>query len=351
MMKIAHVVWGLGTGGVETMLVDIVNIQIETEEVKVYVINAICDENVVNKIDTRVDIIYCNREIGSKNFFPIIKFNIMLIKYNPDIIHCHYSNLAKLFFSPHRKLVTIHNTQSEGRDFHKFDYLFCISKAVKKDVAQKGYPNGCVVYNGIHVDKINHRPKGIFANTKEKRFVCIGRLYKDKGQWLLVEAINELVNVRGLSDFSIDFIGEGEDYEMLQKRVIKYGLTEKISFLGIKPREYFYPLLCEYDLLILPSISEGFGLVLAEAAAAKVPIITCDLEGPMEVINNGDFGISFKTGDSKDLADVIERFLNEGKDTERVENAYHYVLENFDIRKTSIRYIEEYRKILSLERK
>ena len=56
---------------------------------------------------------------------------------------------------------------------------------------------------------------------------------------------------------------------------------------GFKSREYVYENLCQYDLYVQPSIFEGFGLTLAEAIAAEVPVITSDLEGPVEVIAGG----------------------------------------------------------------
>ena len=49
-MKIAHVVWGMKTGGVETMLVNIINEQVKKEEVRLFIINDFIDEFIVKKI-------------------------------------------------------------------------------------------------------------------------------------------------------------------------------------------------------------------------------------------------------------------------------------------------------------
>lgn len=349
-MKIAHIVWGLGTGGIETMLVDIVNEQVKSENVAVYVVNDIYDQNILNKIDSRTKIYFCKRKEGSKNPIPIIRFNCFLWQFHPDIIHCHSSNIIKAIHYPCKKVCTIHNTHTSCEYYKKYDKLFYISEAVKAYTFKQGFHNGTVIYNGIHTNQIANVPKGIIKNREKKRFVCIGRLHKDKGQTLIVEAFNELVNKRRLKGFSIDLIGEGELRNDLERIIVEYGLNSYVHLLGVKPREYFYPHLCEYDLLILPSISEGFGLTVAEAMAAKVPVLTSDLPGPMEVIGNGKYGFSFISGNFMSLADKIEEFLKNGKNAEIVELGYDYVVNNFDVKQTSEKYLREY-KILKESRK
>lgn len=134
--------------------------------------------------------------------------------------------------------------------------------------------------------------------------------------------------------------------EELEELVKKYIIQNNVHFLGRKHREWFYPKIKKYDLFVLPSISEGFGLTLAEACAAKIPVLTCDLPGPMEVIADGRYGHYFKTGDSHSLANELEYLIVNGVDPQKVENAYMYVKENFDVTVTAQKYIDIYKKIL-----
>lgn len=106
-----------------------------------------------------------------------------------------------------------------------------------------------------------------------------------------------------------------------------------------------YSYLCDYDLFIQPSLSEGFGLTIAEAMAARLPVITSDQAGSLEVLDGGRLGLSFKTGDAKGLADKMHDFYK-GIISVDVDKGLSYVYANFDIKVTAQRYVEEYKKIL-----
>lgn len=346
-MKIAHITWSMNTGGIETMLVDIVNEQVKNCKVQVFVVNDYYDGDLLSKIDRKVTVTLINRKPGSKGVWPIIKLNAKLILFHPDVIHCHVANLAQIIKVPFKKVLTIHNTHTKPNFFGSYDKLLCISNAVKEHTAQQGFPNGIVVYNGIHTDKISVKDYTVTSTNPVKRIVCVGRLYKDKGQSVLLEAVDELVNVRKRRDFCVDLIGDGEDREDLERYVSDKKLNGYVHFLGKKPRSWFYPRLKDYDLYVMPSISEGFGLTLAEACAAKLPVLTCNLPGPVEVIDGGRLGETFTAGDANALANGIEQYLENDVDVNRIEDAYKYVMTNFDVVMTAQRYLEEYKTAIN----
>ena len=89
-MRIAHIHWSLGTGGIETMLPDIVNEQAKTNDVALVIVNDWVEHSILAKIDqTNVRVVLLNRHAGSRNPWPIIKLNLFLIRFKPDIIHTH----------------------------------------------------------------------------------------------------------------------------------------------------------------------------------------------------------------------------------------------------------------------
>lgn len=349
-MRIVHVVWSFTTGGIETMLVDIVNEQVKTCEVCLYIINDEYDPHLIQDINQKVKVVLIRRKPQSRNIFSLLKFNALIWSFNPDIIHCHQANLARAIWLPYKKVLTIHNTHSNSKFLGNYNRLFCISKAVRDYIAQQGFPNGIVVYNGIHTSDIAVKDHLETFGSKAFKIVCVGRLHPDKGQQLIVEAMNELVNKHHIASVSCDIIGDGSKRSELEVSILSYKLSNNIHLLGNKPRSWLYQHLKDYDLYVLPSISEGFGLSLAEACAAKLPVLTCDLAGPMEVIDEGRFGKSFKTGDVLSLAEGIESFSYEGINYEQVENAYKYVRLKFDVRHTAQNYIKEYVETLLLMR-
>jgi len=126
----------------------------------------------------------------------------------------------------------------------------------------------------------------------------------------------------------------------------KYCLTEQVTFLGIKDRNYIYDHLKVYHIFIQPSLFEGFGLTVAEGMAAKVPVLISDVAGPMEVIGQGKYEYYFKSGDvfdlSKKIIEIIDCYRS-GHIEKLTTEAYEYVKSNFDITQTVQNYFLHYK--------
>lgn len=325
------------------MAVDIVNEQSKTEDVSVIIINDDIDDTVFAHISDRVNVFLIGRKPGSVGFQSFIKLNYKLIVIRPDIIHCHYGTIGKILLPCFKKVLTVHDVMCDTRYFKYFKSLYCISKAVQRYVANSGYPNAIVVYNGIHTEQIVVR-QDIQGKKDTYSFISVGRLNKEKGHYLIIEAFNELVNHRKTANIRIDLIGDGTERKQLEKLTHEYGLEKHIRFLGRQPRSYFYPRLCDYDLFILASTSEGFGLTLAEATSAKVTVLTSNLPGPMEVLSGGQLGLSFESGSFMNMADKIESFCVNGANQDVLDRAWLYTSSHFDIKTTAKRYIDEYKQ-------
>lgn len=346
-MRIAHLTWSFDYGGVETMLVDIINEQVKSCDVRLYIINDYYNKELLQTLDSKVKVILINRKPGSKNVIPFAKLNLSLFSYSPDLIHCHQGNLIKALWFSWRKVLTIHNTFCPSSYFIHYQRLFCISKAVKDYAASQGFPNGKVIYNGIHTNDIDVKDTSKISEKDNIKIVCVGRLHPDKGQRILIEALNNLVNSRHIKNVACDFIGDGESIGELKEIVDQHNLTKQIKFVGFKSREWVYSHLKDYDLFVMPSVSEGFGLTLAEACAAKLPVITSDLAGPLEVIAGGRLGIVFKHGDSMDLADKLHQFTSHPVDKSIIEKAFNFSKTHFDVTMTAQQYIYQYKELLN----
>lgn len=344
-MKIVHIHWTLETGGTETMLADIVNEQCKEHQVTIIVINDQIDAAVRQRISPRVSIRCMKRKVGSKSPWSLLKLNWVLWTIRPDIIHVHCHKLVRFIRTRVPLVRTIHSTLCSSEEYHRYKRLCSISESVKAFTAAQGFPDSIVVYNGIHIDEV--MPRIVPLTTEGMRqIICVGRLEKVKGQQLLVEAVRILINERGVKNFHLTLIGDGSMRPVIEDVLRKNQLSDFVTLLGTKPRSYFYPRLKDYDLFVMPSLSEGFGLTLAEACAAKIPVMTCDLEGPMEVISHGRYGASFETGNAVSLADALEQFLAKAPDVELVEAAYRFAKENFDVKKTAQKYLAIYEEVV-----
>lgn len=346
-MKIVHIIWALGVGGAESMLVDIVNEQSETENIHIVIINNHIDKVLLSGMSNKVKVHKINRTPGSKNIIDIIRLNYLLIRLKPDVIHSHNGDIInlitimKLFKT--RLFLTVHNTNIKFDNFQKYHKIFSISNAVRNDILARSGINSEVVYNGIDIEHIQKKQNYSFEIFK---IVQVGRLYnKQKGQDRLLKALSILIHKYTINNIYIDFIGEGESKEELISLAENLKITKYCNFIGKKDREYICNNLKNYDLLVQPSYYEGFGLTVAEGLAAKVPVLVSDIEGPMEIIKNGKFGFFFRAGDCKDCADKIVDILELYGSSDlhsKIENGYKHVAKKFNIKKTVKRYLNNY---------
>ena len=344
-MKIVHLAWGLTLGGLETMLVNIANEQSKTEQVTIIIINEYYNGNLLKSISENVKVILLHRKLHTRSLLPVVRLYYEILKINPDIIHVHAETMGTLMRPFMNKVAyTIHDTTIDADKMKVFRHCYAISNSVKKDFESRTGHKATVVYNGVEVDDIQKKP--VVAFHSPVKVVQLSRLmHEKKGQHILIEAV-DILRAKGLDNIEVDFIGTGNSEQYLKSIDCKKNLESRIHFLGAKPYSFVEQHLCDYDLLVQPSIFEGFGLTVPEAMAAKIPVLVSDVEGPMEIIDNGRYGYFFKSGDASDCAHMIEKIIRTDN-AETVEKAYRHVLENFNISVTAKRYISEYHKILN----
>ncbi|GHV29982.1 glycosyl transferase family 1 [Bacteroidia bacterium] len=342
-MKILHIIFSFNIGGAETMLVDIINEQVKFQTVGLLVVNNLYNPDLLKKIDTKVSLFFVNRKKGSLNPFKLISVNRIVNRYNPQIIHFHDHNAIGLLLCRryYTTALTVHDVGFSPGYFKKYDKLFAISQAVQKDILDRSGIKSDLVYNGIYIDRIKVKT----AETNNIfRIVQVSRLdHLKKGQHILLKSIKLLVNTCEITNFSLDFIGGGDSESYLKGLVKEYKLEKQVNFLGEKSREEIYNNLCNYDLLVQPSIYEGFGLTVTEAMAAKVPVLVSANDGPMEIIANGKYGFWFNNGDAEHCCEQIRNILSSRKKQDKMlDDAYSYVAENFNIVNTASQYIDNY---------
>ena len=139
------------------------------------------------------------------------------------------------------------------------------------------------------------------------RIISVGRLTRQKGYDLLLQAIAEIADEMGL--FTLDIYGEGEERAALEALCNHLGLSNKVHFCGyVKSIEEAYAASAFY---VMSSRYEGFPMVLLEAAACGLPIVSFDCpEGPAILLQNGG-GIVVPREDVHALAQAILRMIQE----------------------------------------
>jgi glycosyltransferase involved in cell wall biosynthesis len=186
--------------------------------------------------------------------------------------------------------------------------LVVISNAVKKSLVDNGIHNKNlhVIHNPVNVNDLGDS-NNIDIIESFKPYICaIGRLTYQKGFDNLVLAFAKISN----SECKLLVIGEGEDLNSLRNMVINLGMEERITFLGY--RENVMKILKSSEGFVLSSRWEGFGLVLVEALASGIPIVSTNCPGaPSEILLDGKLGILVPTDSVDGLTIGIDRMLSD----------------------------------------
>ena len=159
-----------------------------------------------------------------------------------------------------------------------------------------------------------------------KKFLAIGRFsHQHKGFDLLIEAFHIFAEEN--KDWTLDIVGEGIEEPMYHKLINEYKLEERIT---IHPftnhvQEYY----SNAQVYVLSSRWEGFGLVLVEAVAHGLPVISSDLPTSKEIMS--DFALYFHNGDVEGLAQQMRLATQidwQEKSKEAVKIAQHFTIDN-----------------------
>ncbi|QDU11336.1 glycosyltransferase [Gimesia aquarii] len=161
-------------------------------------------------------------------------------------------------------------------------------------------------YNPINIERINRLyQQGTLQLDSEKfHIVSCGRLHHQKGISYLIDAAAKLVYDRGLTNLRFHILGEGPCREALLEQIKQKRLSDHVVLEGYQSNPFqFYR---EAQLFCLPSLYEGFGLVLAEAMVCRIPVVSTDSpSGPAEILGNGEYGRLVQPGDVEALVESI----------------------------------------------
>jgi glycosyltransferase involved in cell wall biosynthesis len=200
-----------------------------------------------------------------------------------------------------------------------------------------------VIYNGIDVREFEHSHpapgiSGVEGGSPHRLSVgCVARVEEPKGQIFLLEAIPEIIRETGGADFY--FIGEQDETYMKTLSSRTRGIEEHVHFTGFI--ENPYSLMKRLDLVVLPSLAEGFSRVILEAMTLKKPVVATKVGGNSEAIVDGVTGFLVPPADPKALARSIISLLSDSKKRESMGKAgFERVKSTFDINK-SVREIEQ----------
>jgi colanic acid/amylovoran biosynthesis glycosyltransferase len=194
-------------------------------------------------------------------------------------------------------------------------------------VGEDQWPKLHVVRCGIEpaaYEDIDDPPAG------RPRVLCVGRLFPEKGQSVLLHAFARLAE-RGV-DAELELVGYGPSEDRLKRLSQELGLSDHVAFAGAVGQDAVAEHYRAASVFCLPSFYEGIPVVLMEAMASRRPVVATAVGGVRELVRDGETGFLVSPGRSDELADALERLLEDAGLRQRMgEAGRDYVAQNYDI--------------------
>ena len=358
-LKVLQVTHDLKVGGLQKLVVDIsLNINREKFDIAVCCLRELGP--MAECLEANSIPVYQMHQVtnGKTNYFSFMDVFKLLKEQGIDIVHTHNTNpmfdggLAAILARTPVRIHTDHAREFPDKKRYMvaekilsffYDELIAVSEQTKSDL---------VVYEKINPDKITVIPNGVglkqAVNTRQSsepnpKFIIgtIGRLCDAKGYEYLIRSVPYLLE--RTTNFELQIVGDGQLRQFLEKLIDDLDVSEYVKLVGESNDVVAY--YDQFDVFVISSIREGLPLVLLEAMANCVPLITTNVGGIPGVVKNRESAYIIQPGDEIALAESVWYAINNtAVSITQAEKAYEIFEENYSIEKMMSGYERIYLK-------
>jgi glycosyltransferase involved in cell wall biosynthesis len=219
-----------------------------------------------------------------------------------------------------------------------FDAYYTYGSQATKYIESFGIESGRIVTGTNTVDTEFY--KNVTDSSSENdgilRFLYVGQLIERKGLKNTIEAFSKISQV----NWKMTIVGSGTDEALLKEQVKRYGLDDKIKFIGYKQKNEIIDYYSNSDVFLMPSYLEVWGLVLNEALASGLFCLASKYAGAtFDLIEDGENGLIVDPKDVNDLVAKIEKTFDLEFNKNTIKDSFR------------VSYEEEARKILEAVKK
>lgn len=211
--------------------------------------------------------------------------------------------------------------------YGRMDKIFCVSDKARESFNEViGLEEKTVtLYNLIPSGTVIEKSYEEISLKKEKfTVITVGRLIPDKRHERLLSAAKQLTD-EGY-DFDVWIVGSGVHEDYLKKYCADNNIRN-VTFTGMQLNPY--PYMRKADLFVLSSVREGFALVIPEAMACGLPVLSTSCTGPTEILDNGKYGILVDNYDES-IYDGLKNILDNPKQLDSFKKKSEERYKDFD---------------------
>ena len=235
---------------------------------------------------------------SESSFIPAIKDG------SKKVLELHYCKFFRLQYG--RKgllgLIDKWRTRQDERIVRRFDKFVVLTQ---EDRGYWGELPGIEVIPNAAMHVSEH-----YSDVTKKRVIAVGRLDYQKGFDRLIRAWGIVQQNEAFHEWSLDIFGQGEWQEMLQRMIDEAGLQDSARI--NRPTKQIGDQYVQSSILVMSSHYEGFPMVMIEAMACGLPVVSFDYKcGPKDIIRHGENGLLVHDGDIEGLAAAMMKLMND----------------------------------------
>lgn len=361
-MKILHVIPNLLKGGAQRLVIDICNELSKKESVDCRILVLSYSNNEFQFCSSSLDITYCSvsfkLSIFKKNKINIGSYESFIDEFKPDVIHSHlYFSELVCHENPRLNIKYISHLHDNNMIFKKTTFKSFL-RLEKKYVFFEKYR---LIYRYLRVSKtfisisssttnffmrnvpklsnhlvelhnainLNRFSPGLRAPSKEViKLISVGNLFKQKNHIFLLDVVRYIKTKKYA--VSLNIVGDGEEKNKILNRAKELGIENQLILSG--QTNFVEEELKKADFYVHSAKHESFGLVIIEAMASKIPVITLNGNGNQDLVMNGVNGYIVEKQNPYYFGDIIiDLFLNRNKRNKIICEAYKFSMK-FDIK-------------------
>lgn len=290
----------------------------------------------------------------------VVQILVWILRAKSDVIHSQSPYMTFLPWLLRKKYVTtVHNVQLvKNIKYKNPTALIAISEESKEyAISHLGARRASIsiVCHGVskrYADHLSASAKAGLRNElgiPEDKIIIgfVGRITVEKGLDVLIDAVDKYLPYKLKENVQLVFLGDfysEYDENFLRKVIADSDIANQISMVSFQDPLPFYNI---FDIFVLPSKSEAFGLVCVEAMLCGCCTIRTNTNGALDQIQHGQDGFIFENEDSETLAGIIKNLMeNPELATTVAQNGYQKALDNFTIDTMTKKTLEVYRKIV-----
>lgn len=326
----------------------------------------IVSEDYKNQIDrfkklvTKIYFVPMTREIEAKSDIrAIIKIRKLLKQIKPNIVYLHSSKAGaigrmallfnfktKIIYNAHGWYFNAKISKRKKKIFALIERILAVKTNKIINISKNEYNSAllykiskkekqCIIENGIDFKKFENCNE--YRNETRKKYSLgndiiligqVGRMSEQKDPFTAIKAFNDLC--QNYKNVKLMFVGDGD----LKENIIDYaeqnGIRDKIIITGwVENVQKYIP---AFDIAILPSKWEGFGLAIVEYMACEKPIIASNVGGITNIIENEKNGYLIQSENHMELSNRMKELIDNMKIREKFIDENKKILDKYEIK-------------------